>query len=255
MIRGLDVSSAQGNIDWSKVPAEYRFVIVKVSEGVTGQDPTRQRNIATAHAAGKLVGVYHFLRPSQDALAQVTNLWRAVGDTMPDIRPALDLESAPDGMSANDLAEWFLRAADETERYFGVPPMVYTYPWFYRGRIASAAGASASIATRLARCPLWMADYAKGETPTEGLSPFVPMPWKNWAMWQTSGNDSTHVPGIAGAVDHDVFNGDDAAFARFRGVPPDAVPTQPALDNPASSPTLHVVPDMVSPAQDDDDPT
>lgn len=33
----------------------------------------------------------------------------------------------------------------------------------------------------------------------------------------------------------------------------DAAPTLPALDNPASEPTLHVMPDMVGPAQDRDD--
>ncbi len=231
MIRGLDVSSCQGTIDWLKVPAEFAFVIIKVSEGVNGLDPTRARNISDAHATGRAVGVYHFLRPSQDAIGQVVNLWRATGDTMPDIRPALDLENAPDGMSARDLAEWFLCAADETERYFGVPPLVYTYPWFYRGRVASAAGGSSSISERLARCPLWMADYSHGETPAEGLSPFVPMPWSNWAMWQTSGDKSSRVPGIVGPVDHDVFNGDDAAFRAFRGMPPSADVTEPDLTN------------------------
>lgn len=236
MIRGLDVSSFQGVVDWVKVPAEYQFIIVKVSEGTTGEDPARARNISGAHATGRAVGVYHFLRPSQDALVQVANLWRAVGDTMPDIRPALDLESAPDGMTANDLAEWFLRAADETERYFGVPPLVYTYPWFYRSRVAKAAGASTSIGDRLARCPLWMADYSHGEKPGAGLSPFVPVPWQNWALWQTSGDKSSLVPGINGPVDHDVFNGDEATFRAFRGMPPDAIATEPELVNPESDP-------------------
>ncbi len=219
MIRGLDVSVAQGTIDFTKVPKDFRFIIVKVSEGTSYQDPARVQNIHNAHAAGLAVGVYHFLRPSQDALVQVANLWRAIGDTMPDIRPALDLENAPDSMSANDLAEWFLRAADETERYFGVPPLIYTYPWFYRSRMASAVGASMSIAERLARCPLWMADYSHGETPVDGQTPFVPKPWTAWTMWQTSGDKSSRVPGIVDAVDHDVFNGDDAAFATFRGLP------------------------------------
>ncbi len=71
MIRGLDVSWCQGAIDWAKVPAEFRFVIIKVSEGGTGKDPARLRNIQDAHATGRAVGVYHFLRPSQDALMQV----------------------------------------------------------------------------------------------------------------------------------------------------------------------------------------
>ncbi len=243
MIRGLDVSWCQGVIDYAHVPDEFRFIIVKVSEGTAGQDPTRQRNIEGAHATGRAVGVYHFLRPSQDAVAQVTNLWQAIGDTLPDIRPALDLETAPDGMSANDLAAWFLRAADETERYFGVPPLVYTYPWFYRSRVGEAAGASTSIGQRLARCPLWMADYSRGETPEDWMSPFVPAPWTTWTMWQTSGDKSSKVGGVAGAVDHDVFNGDAEAFRIFRGLPSD-VTTEPEVQNAASTPTIHPDPTL-----------
>ncbi len=245
MISGLDISWCQGVIDWAVVPAEYAFAVVKVSEGTAGQDPTRAANVAGAHATGRAVGMYHYLRPSQDALAQVQNLWRAVGDTLPDIRPALDLESAPDNMSANDLAEWFLRVTDETERYFGVPPLVYTYPWFYRSRIADAVRASGSIGQRLARCPLWMADYSKSERPADGDSPFVPLPWSTWTMWQTSGDKSSRVPGIGGPVDHDVFNGDAAAFRAFRGMPPDNAASQPTV-------IVHVDPSLYSLGEPDD---
>ena len=219
MIRFLDVSSCQGAIDWAKVPADFRGVIVKASEGLTGQDPTRIRNAEAAHAAGRIVSFYHFLRPSMDAVSQIHNLWKAIGDTMPDFRPALDLESAPDSMTPEDLAAWFLRAADEAESYFGVPPLVYTYPWFYNSRVSKARGMTGELGARFARCPLWMADYSKGETPAEDAHPFTPLPWSTWAMWQTSGDKSSRVPGIIGAVDHDVFNGDDAALATFRGLP------------------------------------
>ncbi len=219
MIRGVDVSSCQGAIDWSKVPDEYRIVIAKASEGLTGQDPTRLRNIEGAHAAGRIVSLYHFLRPSLEPLGQIANLWRAIGDTMPDFRPALDLESAPDAMTPEDLAAWFLRAADEAEAYFGVPPLVYTFPWFYNSRIAKARGMTGELGARIRRCPLWMADYAHGELPAADAHPFTPLPWDTWTLWQTSGNASSHVAGIVGAVDHDVFNGDDAALARFRGLP------------------------------------
>ena len=219
MIRLLDVSSCQGVIDWSKVPAEYRGVVVKASEGLTGQDPTRLRNAEAAHANGRVVSFYHFLRPSLEPLGQIANLWKAIGDTMPDFRPALDLESAPDAMTPDQLAAWFLAAADEAEAYFGVPPLVYTYPWFYNSRIAKAAGMTAELGARIKRCPLWMADYAHGETPAEGSHPFTPLPWDTWTLWQTSGDKSTRVPGIGGAVDHDVYNGDEASLARFRGLP------------------------------------
>jgi GH25 family lysozyme M1 (1,4-beta-N-acetylmuramidase) len=219
MLRGLDVSSCQGIVDWSKVPAEFRLVIVKVSEGTTGLDPMRMRNIAAAHKAGRVVAPYHFLRPSQEPIGQIANLWKAIGDTMPDFRPALDLESAPDAMTPDDLAAWFLRAADEAESFFGVPPLVYTYPWWYTSRLSRAKGITGELGVRLARCPLWMADYSKGEMPAEGSHPFTPLPWSTWTMWQTSGDKSSRVLGIAGAVDHDVFNGGEGELTAFRGLP------------------------------------
>lgn len=219
MIRFLDVSWCQGAIDWLEVPAEYRGVIAKASEGTTGLDPTRLRNIEAAHASGRIVSLYHFLRPSMDPIGQIANLWKAIGDTMPDFRPALDLESAPDSMTPEDLAAWFLRAADEAESYFGVPPLVYTFPYFYNTRIAHARGITGELGQRIARCPLWIADYSHGELPAEGAHPFTPLPWSTWTMWQTSGDKSTRVPGIAGPVDHDVFNGGEAELAAFRGLP------------------------------------
>ena len=73
-----------------------------------------------------------------------------------------------------------------------------------------------SLGVRIARCPLWMADYSHGEAPAEGSHPFTPLPWSTWAMWQTSGDKSSRVPGIVGAVDHDVFNGGEAELREMR---------------------------------------
>lgn len=244
ILRGLDVSSCQGVIDWEKVPAEFRFIVEKVSEGEMGLDPTRQRNLEGAHASGRLVAPYHYLRPSQNELKQIDNLWKAIGDTMPDFRVALDLESAPDAMTPIELAEWFLRAADAAESYFGVPPIVYTYPWFFSSRVGAAVGVSSTLGKRVARCPLWMADYSKGETPPEGSRPVVPPCWPDWTLWQTIGDRSSRVPGIAGAVDHDIFNGDEAALRVFRGLP-----TADQLE--PESPILHTFPSFRGDPPDD----
>ena len=201
-----------------------------MGEGDAGKDPMRATNLAGARAYGRLTGVYQFLHPSGDPVAQAKNLWDATGDTMPAFPPALDLESAPDGMTPQTLALWFLRCADAVEHLFGRPPMIYTYPWFEKSRVQPAL--TAEIADRFARCPLWMADYAHGESPAEGQSPFCPPPWRSWAVWQTSGNNSSLVSGIQGHVDHNVFNGDEFGLRNFLGLPPPAVtemPTMPAL--------------------------
>ena len=235
-LRGLDVSVCQSVIDWSKVPAEFRFVIIKASEGTGGQDPTRLRNFEGAKASGRIASYYHFCRPSQGAAAQLATLWKAIGDQMPDFRPVLDVESAPDAMTPRELGVWLLEAIETAEEYFGGPPLFYTYPWFEMSRIAAAIAAVPELGAALARCGLFMADYSKGEVPPAGASPVVPPPWKTWTFWQTSGNASSRVPGIPGAVDHDLFNGDEAALAVFRGLPtadqlePDAPIIHPDVD-------------------------
>ena len=60
MIRGIDISSCEGTIQWQFVPDWVRFVIVKASEAETGKDPMRAANMAGARAHGKLVGEYAF---------------------------------------------------------------------------------------------------------------------------------------------------------------------------------------------------
>jgi len=123
MIRGIDVSSCQGKIAWPFVPDDIAIVIAKVTEGERGRDPTYATNVAGALASGRTWGEYAFLRPGGDPIAQARNLWDATG-RMPLLPPALDLESAPDRMSAAEIALWFLKCADEVEHWFGRPPIV-----------------------------------------------------------------------------------------------------------------------------------
>src|SRR5262245_38799707 len=109
-LKGLDVSSCQGVIDWAKVPAEYRYVFVKASEGELGRDPTRLRNLAGVRATGRHAFVYHFLRTSQDPEKQAENLWIAVGDTMPGL-VMLDFETIADGLLPSEAVAKALACA------------------------------------------------------------------------------------------------------------------------------------------------
>lgn len=217
-LRGIDVSSVQGKVDWQAVKDfGITFAIAKVSEAGY-QDPAGIKNLEGANAVGILNGAYAFLRPSLGSPeAQAKKLWDSIGSQMTCLPPTLDLENAPDSMTPTQIVEFFLAAADAVESYFGRPPMCYSYPWFETGRVLP--GISGANAARLARCPLWQADYSKGELPAEGSSPFIPKIWDSWTLWQTAGDKSSKVPGIAGAVDHDVFHGDIAALRAFCGLP------------------------------------
>lgn len=229
-LKGLDVSKYQGEIDWARVPDDVRFVVIKAAEGTAYRDSQCARNLREARLHGRFVGVYTFCLLAQDPVAHARWLWDAIGDTLPDLPPVLDVESAPDEMSPTAIVEWVLAAADEMERYFGKPPLVYTYPDFAKRRIAP--GATGELGARLARTGLWIADYSKGVAPAESATPFLPKPWSDWVIWQTVGDKSPAVPGVASAhVDHNVFNGDEAEMRALCGLP-DPVATKPY-------PTIH----------------
>ena len=215
MIRGLDVSQVQGAVDWPRVAAAgFRFVVVKTSEGPWA-DPMARKNLAGARAAGLVDGVYAYARMSLGAPEpQVVALWNAMGDTMSSLPPALDLENCPNGTTPAQIVEWAERWILAAEDRFGRAPMLYTFPYFERSMMGALAPASPIIEPTL----LWMADYSGGEAPPDGWNPFTPAPWTTWTMAQTSGNNSSLVPGISWHVDHNVFHGDETDFARLRGV-------------------------------------
>lgn len=206
-VRGLDVSAAQNVINFDLVPPEFRFFPVKMSEGETGKDAMRIRNAREARRTNRVVMGYHFFKTLQDPQKQAENFWNALGEQCP-IFSWLDFEVIADGLKPADACAKATDALLAIEAY-GLRVGVYTYPdYAKRVIIPNAQG----FALPLGHRHLWMADYRQGEDPPEDKGPFVPPPWTDWRMWQTSGNSSSLVPGIIGHVDHNVFNGDEAAF-------------------------------------------
>jgi lysozyme len=84
----------------------------------------------------------------------------------------------------------------------GRDPMIYA-GGFWHFNIAPYVG------NEFSHLPLWTPHY------TESGCPGVPAGWKRWTFWQKT--SSGRVPGIAGNVDMNDFNGDEAALQRFAG--------------------------------------
>ena len=60
-VRGVDVSSYQGKIDWNVIASQgISFAFVKATEGSSLVDPCFASNYGNAAAAGLRVGAYHF---------------------------------------------------------------------------------------------------------------------------------------------------------------------------------------------------
>lgn len=230
-IRGLDVSAAQGIIDFDKLPEWVRFLVVKVSEGESYKDPTRVRNLAEARRRGLRVFVYAFLHTLQDPEKQAQNLWVAVGEISPSYA-FVDFETIADGLAPAAAIAKAVTMTRAVRAMFGRCGL-YLYPWFAQGVLGPAL--LTAEAAELAETALWMADYRGGENPPTTWQPYVPKPWTRATFVQTSGDASSFVPGITGHVDHDYFDGDEAALAAFLGEPT-------AEQSEPDAPILHPLP-------------
>lgn len=226
-IRGIDVSSAQGDFDWTRAKEEMglRFAIIKCTQG---NDPwgeasrsAFQRRVYEALHAGIAVGAYHFAYPlpedgvnkRRSAKEQAAAFFQAsnsLGMGPSELPPSIDFEwpAYEDWgrwkVSAPQMLDWILECLAETERLFARTPMLYTYPYFW-GKVGGA------LRDDFARYPLWMADYNwTSEAPGKVLTP-----WSKATIVQTSGGGGT-LPNNA-RVDENIFVGDESAWNAFIG--------------------------------------
>ena len=206
---GIDVSGYQGtNIDWVSVKnAGISFAWVKATEGITFDDDAFTVNEANAHAAGLLIGAYHFAHPDthtslSGADQEAAHFWTIAGPYLQasngQLMPVLDLEvSMTNQQTVASLAGWVNQWCNDITNYafqYGVvlKPVVYTYTSY------ASQWIDARIATNWL---LWLAAPGSANAQTGAPSTY---PWSNWAVWQYTFADT--VSGVSGA-DGDVFNG------------------------------------------------
>jgi lysozyme len=190
-LTGVDVSYYQGNVSWSQVKGSGRqFAFARISDGLNYPDAKFAQNWPAMKSAGLVRGSYQFFRPSQDAGQQaqmVLDKLAAAGGLKPgDLPPVLDLESA-DGLASSVVVAKAKAWLAKIEAAIEVKPIIYT-----------AAFMSNVIGTNFGGYTLWVANY-------QTTCPTMPSGWTNWHFWQNS--DSGSVPGIAGNVDTNFFNG------------------------------------------------
>jgi GH25 family lysozyme M1 (1,4-beta-N-acetylmuramidase) len=222
MIRGIDVSSVQGDVDWQAVASQgVRFAYVKCGNGNDGVDGGWLDNVQRARAAGLYVGVYHVgfplpddpAHPGRNPVDQARAHYAAsggIGARAGDLPCALDLEwpvpGTPEwtkyGCSAEQVREWALAYLAESSAMHCRPTMVYDgFPIYW-----DAIGGGSE--PRFAQYPLWRVDYR--------AMPLTPKPWTTWRVWQMKGGGPGCMRLPSGApVDLDVFDGDEDALRAF----------------------------------------
>jgi lysozyme len=188
MIRGIDISHYQGNIDWIKVATNNAFVFIKATEGEKNHDPMFKANWAGAQSVGLPVGAYHFFDPAQDAGLQAQHFCDALDSvTGKRLPPMFDIEKTG-GVSQALILTKVQKWMDLVEKHTGQKPIIYTNV---------SIGTQTRLAKKFSKYLLWVAQY--------GVKAPALCGWPKWTLWQYS--QTGRVPGIAGDVDLDYFAG------------------------------------------------
>ena len=195
-VEGVDVSSHQGNVNWSSLwNSGVRFAYVKATEGTSYTNPYFTQQYNGSYNIGMIRGAYHFALPNNSSgTAQADHFvdhgggWSGDGKTLPGV---LDIEYNPYGstcygLSQGAMVNWI---RDFTNRYkarTGRDAVIYTTTDWWTTCTGNNGGFGNTN-------PLWIARYASSPGS-------LPAGWGFHTFWQY-----TSTGPIVG--DHNSFNG------------------------------------------------
>ncbi len=190
-VRGVDVSSYQGAIDWEALGRQgIAFAFIKATEGTTLTDRCYQANAAGARAAGMPFGAYHFFTTTSPGRTQAENFIATIGADPGELPPVIDLE-----VQGEQVAEELAIMVAALEDAYGTAPILYvtgeTYRLYVEGRYPD--------------CPVWIRSVYRA-------------PAVAWTFWQYANRG--RLEGYEGSepfIDLNVFNGTAAEFSAFIG--------------------------------------
>lgn len=193
-LSGIDVSEANGVIDWEKVKesGEVEFVYAKATEGRTIQDARFKENHDGCKKAGIPFAPYHFFHfGSSTPEDQAANFLSVINGYEGHLLPMVDVEGASQdhikdvGVMVHRLSQ-FLQIVEKT--LGGKKMIIYTgYSWWQDVMNGTDC---------FSGHPCFVAAY--NHTPDED----TPHGWKKFSLWQFS--DKRSIPGAPGHVDGDV---------------------------------------------------
>ena len=211
IVKGIDVSKWQGDIDWSQVAASgVKFAIIKcagrstASEGSLYEDPKFEQNIQGAIANGIQVGVYFFSQALsvEEAYQEASMTIQLISKYQITYPVCFDWESADGYRVANRLDRQQLTDICNTfagvVASYGYTPMIYFNRSDWRGAVNTAELTS--------KYKTWLAVYFKEYYYTSNAWDYgnsVPeYPDIPYDVWQYGVTDT--VPGINGWCDMDI---------------------------------------------------
>ncbi len=199
-IHGIDVSYAQGKIDWQKVKAmeedsvRISFAFIKATEGVASADPYFRRNWREAPKAGIVCGAYHYFKPNKSGILQARFFLQNVKVEKGDLPVVVDIEEL-NGVSPVKMRQELSAFLKYIETKTTAKPIIYSSLNFYQEYLQGYYDGY----------NLWIANYHQHILKVKNDT--------HWQFWQHSNKAS--INGIHNVVDFDAFNGDSLAFKQL----------------------------------------
>ncbi len=203
-VRGVDVSSYQGEIDWAVLSAQdIQFAFIKATEGSGHVDAYFQSNFKNAQKTQLRVGAYHFFSFDSGGDTQAQNFIAAVPKTKNMLPPVVDFEFYGDkekNLPDKEAAQRELTVLLETlEAHYGMKPVIYVTEKSYRLYIDGA----------FADYDLWVRNVLTKPALSDGRA---------WTFWQYT--DRERLDGYVGKetyIDMNVFRGSEEGFKQYAG--------------------------------------
>lgn len=198
MIKGIDVSRWQGNIDFNKVKASgVDFVIIKAGGSDSGfyTDKNFLHNVISAALAGLHIGAYYFVgkgcKSATAGEADAKRFYNIIRNTTLDYPVYIDFE-APDSLNKQgntDACKAFCAYMESKGYYVGI----------YASDISGFN--DRLYLDQLSAYDKWVARYGS-----------EPKYVSSWGMWQSASNGN--IAGIKGHVDLDYSKRDYSQIIR-----------------------------------------
>ena len=198
VVNGMDVSSYQGNVNWTAAWNNgARFAYVKATEGTGYTNPYFTQQYNGSYNVGMIRGAYHFARPNLSSGAYQADYfvnhgggWSRDGKTLPG---ALDIEWNPYsggtcyGLTQSGMVAWIRSFSNEYHYRTSRWPVIYTATSWW-------SQCTGNLGDFTSTNPLWVARYST----SVGTLPYA---WAYYTFWQYASSGT--FPG-----DQDRFNGD-----------------------------------------------
>ncbi len=201
-VRGVDVSSYQGDIDWQVLSTQgIDFAFIKATEGSSFVDPRLPDNHTGAQKTGLSVGFYHFFSYDSAGASQAENFIRNVTPFVGMLPPVVDVEFygsyGKEPKPREDVTPQLTDMLTALEAHYGLKPILYATETSYKLYLEGDFD----------EYDIWIRDVLTEPSLSDGRA---------WTFWQYTNREK--LDGYRGKetyIDMNVFHGDRETFLSY----------------------------------------